>query len=472
MSLIGAVRRTLQRYHLAGPDTRLAVALSGGPDSTVLLHLLHQLHDAGELRLVGVAHLNHQLRATADRDEHACARMAASYGLPFIVERADVRGAAVADGRSLEDAAHTLRYAFYARACAATGAEVMALGHTQDDQAETFLLRLVRGAGSRGLAAMYPKNGQVIRPLLDCSRSEVHAFLKTAGLPVVHDETNDDVGIPRNRVRAELLPLLADRFNPAIVDALAGAADLARADEALIGALARDWVSKHVYVDGTRTRISLEALRAAPRAVAFRALHQAMTGAAGGRLVGFDHVRHGWEVVLGEAAGFDAPGHRVERYGDNVVLTGRPAGSAGRPTGVATTPSSGFSHHLPVPGEVLIPEIGCVMSAEVVLSPQNAPRPNGRLAVVPKEKVAAGLGVRSRRPGDRFQPTKAGHRKLQDLFVDRKVPRTERDRVPIVTDAEGRIVWVAGHALDHDFQVTDPVQAVVILRLKGVGGSC
>lgn len=437
-----------------------------------LLHLLRHLAREGDLQLVAVAHLDHQLRAASASDATFCAAVAAECNLPFITERADVTDVAAREQRSLEDAAHELRYAFYERACAETGADVVALGHTRDDQAETFLLRLVRGAGSRGLAAMYPRNGRVIRPLLECSRAEVHAFLKAGGFPSVHDASNDDVGIPRNRVRAEVLPLLKDRFNPNVVGALADAADLARADEEVMSALGRDWVSKHVIEDGSRFTLPTDELLTTARAVAFRALHEVMSRAAAGRLIGFDDVQRSWAVASGELTGFDAPGHRVERYGNNVVLTGRPAGSAGRPTGVATTPAPGFSHRLPVPGEVLIPEIGCVMSAEVVLSEQNAPRPNGLLAVVPKEKVAAGLGVRNRRPGDRLRPTGAGHRKLQDLFVDRKVPRQERDRVPIVTDAEGRIVWVAGHALDADFRVTDPAQAVVILRLKAVGGSC
>jgi tRNA(Ile)-lysidine synthase len=121
---------------------------------------------------------------------------------------------------------------------------------------------------------------------------------------------------------------------------------------------------------------------------------------------------------------------------------------------------------------VSLPEIGCVMSAEEVSSSANLPSLSGVTAVVPRDLVAGGLAVRNRRPGDRLRPSQAGHRKLQDELVDRKVPRAERDRIPIVTSADGRIVWVAGYVLDTGFRVSDPAQAVVILRLKGVGGSC
>ena len=148
--------------------------------------------------------------------------------MPFAADRGDVRARARRERRSLEDAARRERYEFFERARRQFGADVVALGHTRDDQAETFLLRLVRGAGPRGLAAMYPRHGTIIRPVLDCRRLELRKYLDERNMRYVDDETNDDVAIPRNRVRAELIPLLADRFNPAIVDALAHEAELSR----------------------------------------------------------------------------------------------------------------------------------------------------------------------------------------------------------------------------------------------------
>lgn len=473
MSLIDRVRRTLQRHHLASSSTRVVAALSGGPDSMALVHLLRELDAAGELRLVAVAHLNHGLRAAAGTDEQFSAAVAGSLGLPFTTERIDVRAIAAAEHRSIEDAAHTARSAFFERAVARHRADVTAVGHTRDDQAETVLLRLIRGAGSRGLSAMHPRNGVVIRPLLDCSRADVRSFLETRAIAFVHDASNDDVGIPRNRVRAELLPLLVQRFNPRMVDVLAAEAALARADHQFLDPMAEQWCASHLVQAQSGTWTSdADVLAALPPAVAWRVLHKAMSRAAHGRLIGFDDVERAWAVVAEGGAAFDAPGHRVERVGRYVVLSSRPAGSASRRPAVPGGQVLAFSHPLPVPGEVAVPEIGCVVSAEFALSAQHAPRADGLTAVVPKDRVAGGLAVRNRRPGDRLRPSSAGHRKLQDLLVDRKVPRAERDRIPIVVDADGRIVWVAGHALDRDFQVSDPAQAVVILRLKGVGGSC
>ncbi|MFN7980274.1 MAG: tRNA lysidine(34) synthetase TilS [Vicinamibacterales bacterium] len=472
MSLIDDVRRTVRLHNLATSTTRVAVALSGGPDSTALLCALRELHAAGDLQLAGVVHLNHQLRPDAEADEAHCARLAARLDLPFVSERADVRATARREHRSIEDAAHHVRHAFFIRAAAALGADVVALGHTMDDQAETVLLRLLRGAGTRGLAAMRPKRGVVIRPLLATSREAVHAFLRERGIDALQDASNDDRSIPRNRVRAELLPLLTSRFNPRIVQTLALEADLAREDEAYFAPLVDAWVAEHVRrpKDGV-VQLERAALASVPTAVAWRVLHLLMREAAGRRPVSKIHVALAWDVVAGQAPAWDGPHHRLERVGADVVLTTRPAGTTGRPHRTTGPRVPAFCRNLPVPGEVTLPETGHVLSAEVAELDGHPPEANRWTAVVPKDRVAAGVVVRNRRAGDRLRVSDAGHRKLQDLLVDRKVPREMRDQVPIVTDQTGRIVWVAGVAQDRDFQVKDPVQAVVILRLKAVGGS-
>ena len=192
-----------------------------------LAHLIGELDAAGELRAVGVAHFNHQLRNAADADERFCESMAATLGWPMLTDRDDV-AARAARATIHRTAARRGTLRVFTRARLHFNADVVAVGHTRDDQAETFLLRLLRGAGPRGLAAMHPKNGPIIRPLLDCRRGELRAYLDARGLTFVEDETNSDVTIPRNRVRAELVGLLERRFNPGIVDVLADEAALAR----------------------------------------------------------------------------------------------------------------------------------------------------------------------------------------------------------------------------------------------------
>ena len=471
--LLDRVRRTIRQHDLATPATRVVVALSGGGDSVALAHLLRALHDAGDLNAVGVAHFNHQLRDDADRDEMFSRSLAEQLGWPFLVEREDVAARARRDRRSIEHAARTARHEFFERAGAHFSADVVALGHTRDDQAETVLLRLLRGAGPRGLSGMHPRSGRAIRPLLDCRRAELREFLAERGLPFVEDATNDDVAIPRNRVRAELVPLLEDRFNPSVVDALANQAELAR-DEWL-------WMLDELRSRSLEARTSnlepgtwsfeREGLLSAPRALRRLALWRAMSDASGGRTVSVQHVAAALRIVEASspAGCVDAPGHVVERIGDRVVLRN------GRSNDVRLRAADFFRYPLSIPGEVSLPEHGCIVSAALTeagdLSDEawRARMGSRATAVLAMHGWTAPLSVRNRRPGDRFRPFGLDRqKKLQDFFVDRKVARADRDHVPIVVDENDRILWVAGHEIDEAFRVTDASRAVLILTLRQV----
>ena len=185
MTLAASVLRTIRRDALIEPGGRVVVALSGGPDSVALVYLLRELQDGGHVSLAGVAHFNHQLRGPeADADEAFCRSLADELSLPIECGTADVRFAARQQRRSIEDAARTLRYRFLEQAADRLGADRIAIGHSRDDQAETFLLRLLRGSGPRGLAGILPRAGRVIRPLLDLPRAELRAYVVVTGAAV------------------------------------------------------------------------------------------------------------------------------------------------------------------------------------------------------------------------------------------------------------------------------------------------
>ena len=478
MSVIGRVRQFIRQHDLIRPDTRVVAAVSGGSDSTALAHILRELGAEGAGRLVGLAHFNHQLRESAADDERCAAAIADVIGVPLFVEREDVAARARRERRSIEDAGRTARHAFYGRARQHFSADTVALGHTRDDQAETVLLRLIRGAGPRGLAAMYPRKGHIIRPLLGVKREELRAWLGERRVTFVEDETNADVSIPRNRVRAELLPLLTARFNPSIVDTLADEADLAReiwewmtaaaaAHQGSVGSKGSVGSGGSGGSKGSGSEeLHVEMLRAAPRALRRLIVWEAMRRTARGRPVGLGHVEAALRLM--ETGGsIDAPSHRVERVGDRLVLTGRTPGTRGQPPNL-------FRYPLSIPGEARLPEAGWIVSAERAES--GATVGNGGLeqaapgvAIVRGDLCRGPLSVRNRRPGDRFTPLGLdGRKKLQDFFVDRKVARRERDAVPLVVDAADRIVWVAGHGIDEAFRVTDSAQAVVIFKVRRV----
>ncbi len=469
LDLIDRVRHTIDRYALAQRETRVVAAVSGGADSVALVHLLRALHDQRALSLVGVAHFNHQLRPAADADERFCEETAAALGVACLAEREDIGALARRSRQSIEHAARTARHAFFERARRYFGADVVALGHTTDDQAETFLLRLIRGAGARGLAAMHPRTGTIIRPLLDCRRLDLRAWLGARGLGFVHDESNEDVSVPRNRIRAELVPLLERRFNPGIVGVLAGEADLARDEWQWMEALVDERWPHVCRREGPRWRLDAESLARASNALVRMVVRRAMVE-AGGREVSLRDVDRLVELIKRGGAAFDAPGHRVERVGPDVVLTSRPRGARGRPA-AAGAPVNFFSYPLSIPGEVALPEAGCILTADVATAGgPPAVSGSGTSTFVRRDRCQA-LAVRNRRPGDRFRPIGlGGAKKLQDFFVDRKVARHLRDRVPIVVDDSDRIVWVAGHAIDEEFRVSDASQAVIILSLRPLAG--
>jgi len=463
METIERVRRFIARHQLADRGTRVMVAVSGGSDSVALAHLVRELSAAGDCQIAGIAHFNHQLRETADRDERFTVAVAESFGWPIEIDREDVAARARRERRSIEAAARAARHEFFERARTALDADVVALGHTRDDQAETFLLRLLRGAGPKGLAAMHPRRGTIVRPLLSSRRTELREYLAARRIEFLEDESNADVTIPRNRVRAELLPLLERRFNPAVVDVLADEAELAR--ETWL------WMEKETSnFKPQNSEFDVTALRATPEALRRFVLWKAMNVAARGRPVSFEHVEAALELLGAEADGsVDAPGHTVQRLGARIVLR------AGDPRDRRRTHSGAnfFDYPLSIPGEVPLPQAGCVLAAEswpggIDLRSLGA---DPSAAAVRRDLCSGPLRVRNRRPGDRFRPFGLnGRKKLQDYFVDRKVARQRRDEVPLVVDDRDRIVWVAGFDIDEAFRVTESAQAVIILRLKLLGG--
>jgi tRNA(Ile)-lysidine synthase len=467
MSLIESARRTICRYGLLRRDGRVVVALSGGADSVALLFALREIGASEGFQVVGAAHLNHQLRGSdADGDEEFCLRLAAELDVPLHVERRDVAALARAIGVSVEQAAHDARHEFYVRAASDFDADAVAVAHTTNDQAETFLLRLLRGAGPRGLSGMHPRSGIVVRPFLESSRAEIRSFLAASRIAFREDATNDDRTIPRNLIRHELLPFLETRFSPRIVDILNREAAIAREDAAYLESAASAVAERLIVHAANTVEIAIDDLVAQPPAIARRVIRRAQQIASGGRFVGFDDVEAVLLFAVSNVTGpVDLPGHRVNRRGRRLVLTK----SSGRRAPDAPIE---FSYELDIPGRVHVPEAACAISADVraVPSGQSATRLwalAGRSdeVVLEGDRLTRPLAVRNRRPGDRFRPLGlAGRKKLQDLFVDAKVERAIRDTIPVIVDSAGRIVWVAGHAPADEFRVTDRTRAVVILK--------
>jgi tRNA(Ile)-lysidine synthase len=335
--LLERVQQTVSEQALVGSGDVLVAGVSGGADSTALALVLADLAPRLGARLVALAHLNHQLRETADADEGFCRQLAARLGVAFDSRRVDVAAESRRRKTSVEDAARTVRYLFLSDVAAARGATRVAVGHTRNDQAETVLLRLVRGAGPVGLAAIYPRAGQIIRPLLDARRTDVEAWLRERGETWREDESNQNRTIPRNKVRHELLPWLIEAFGAGVVDVLARQAALSRDDAEWFELVATETAARLVIEDGTVLTLELGALGALHPAIGRRVVLDALRRTASGRFVGFDHVEAALALGQAGSGAIDAPGQRIEcrqgrlRFAPQTPDPGREGRRRGRP---------------------------------------------------------------------------------------------------------------------------------------------
>ena len=462
MTLLARVRRFAARHDMWRRDTRVIAAVSGGSDSVAMVSLLHELHTANELRLDAIAHLNHGIRPEATEDEAFCRALAARLDVPFVATQVNVPAVAREKRQSLELAGRIVRRAFLEDVRRTRQAECIATAHTEDDQAETVLLRVLRGTGARGLSGIAPCGDRRIRPVLCATRAELRQHLDARRESWREDQTNADVTHPRNRVRHNLLPYIEQYFNPSVRRALVRVADVARVEDRM---LAREAAAASVGIlrcDDGVVSVDGGALMALPEAIRRRVVMHALA-AARVAAPSHDDVASILDVAAARWPALDLSRVRAEHFRGNVVLI--PRGRVASRTSSTPRSLAPFCFELSVPGHVRT-DSGWVVEAEGFESPLRV-EGHPDVAQIDAATISDGLTVRSRRPGDRLRPVGlGGSKKLQDLLVDRKVSRAERDALPIVTDKEGRIVWVAGHVLGEEFRVTERTKAVIILKLR------
>jgi tRNA(Ile)-lysidine synthase len=322
--MLDQLRSFAARHALWRPDTRVISALSGGADSVALLVLLRDLHHAGDLILEAAAHLHHGIRAAAaDADQAFCHALCSRLGVTFITSQIDVPEAARLERRSVEVAARRARQLFFDQVRTARGAHVVATAHTENDQAETVLLRMVRGTGGRGLSGIAPRRDFLIRPLLSTSRSTIIAELEARQQDWREDVTNGDLANPRNRVRHELLPYLQAHFNPSVSSALSRLADITRSDETWMEGVAAELLCNRVRVEEGSVSLDVSGFETLPEGLARRVTRCALETAKPGHTFNLGEVDAVWTVITGARTATEFSGLRVERFSDSAVLLKR-----------------------------------------------------------------------------------------------------------------------------------------------------
>jgi tRNA(Ile)-lysidine synthase len=439
------------------PQGLVIAACSGGPDSMALLDLLASGRDVYGYTLAA-AYLDHGLRGDeGKKDAQAVKAFCDRMGASFFTDSADCRKQAQDGSLSLEDACRQVRYNFLNRIRMDTGATAVATGHTADDNAETVLMNILRGAGSRGLAGIPRQRGWLIRPLLGFWREELLAYLSAKGISYREDKTNLDESFFRNRVRHRLIPVLEQDYNPAVKRGLAQTADIFEKEEEIW----RDVLAEAQHASGWQQGdeyVSMDLARFEKQkpAVQRRLIREGLTGSRDYlRGVSFDHVESVLDTAAKGSGAVDLTGDRRAWVSGGRLYLGRKVSEA--PPVEAT---------LPLPGRVCVTGLDVEVSAEVMDESWPDPKSTGsERSILDLDKIKPPLAVRNMRPGDRFRPLGMdGAKKLSDFFIDLKVPRHLRSYVPLVVDRDG-VVLVAGYRPSERVKVDSSTKRVVILTI-------
>ena len=459
--MFAAFRSSVVDGGLVVPGDRVVAALSGGPDSVALVALLLKLREEMLLE-VRLAHYNHRLREEAAEDERFVRDLARRWALTLAVGSADVRAFAAANKLNLEEAGRELRYGFLRRTAEAAGATRIATGHTMTDQAETVLMRLMRGAGIAGLAAIAPvvpgEPCPIVRPLLAIPGPDLRAWLAAEGLPSREDASNRDLRFLRNRVRAELLPELERRYEPRVVAHLARLAAIAREEDELLGGFVRELADELIVRKGRDLFLDMKTLPFLLPALARRVAREYLREVLGDlRGISYDDVAA--LVALGE--GKELPLRK------GVVLR-RETGLIGRKK-LKPKPAP-YRFLWDGRGELVIPGAGFSFTGSrrgpAGRGPRSLKGDDASGAVLDAEELDFPLLVRNRRPGDLYRPLGApGRKKLKEVLREKGVPAAERDRLPVFV-SRGEIVWAPGLPVAERFKVGERTKNVLSVRVR------
>lgn len=457
---IERLRETLRRFELLGKGDRVLVALSGGPDSVALLYGLLALQAEFDLKLY-VAHLNHKLRGKeSNEDERFVKELTGQLKLKFFSKRIDVKKEAKKRKLSIEECARQVRYQYLEKLAERIKATKIATGHQADDQAETFLMRLLRGAGGAGLSGIRPKRGKIIRPLIQIKREEIEKFLKASRIPYRLDSSNYLTDYFRNKIRLSLLPLIKEKFSPKIVDILNRTADIISGQQEYVEKISeqilqnigmkrrntiilasQEFISYDICLQREIIRLCVRELEGDLNQLTYESVERALN---------LTHQKKsGKKVQLVDRIWMEKSEKELVCYKEE----------KGRE----------FDYPLTLPGAVDLKDRGIKIRAKIVnrrFAPKNIFTQNRNIAYLDWEKLKRPLRLRTRREGDRFSPLgMEGTKTLADFFIDAKVPHRLRGEVPILT-SKGKIVWVVGYRIGDEFKVTDKTKRVLRVEVR------
>lgn len=453
--LVESVAKIAGAHSMFRPGDRVLAAVSGGPDSVALLHLLRELAPRMAFT-IGVAHLDHGLRPEARDEAEFVNTLARDLALPFHSAEQDVAAYRERHGLSLEEAARAVRYDFYRKVAATEGYQKVALGHHRDDNAEMVLMNLLRGSGPLGLSGIPPvRDDLIVRPLINTTRAQIMAYLQRRQLRYVTDASNADLCFTRNRIRHVLLPLIRKDFNPNILATLHRTATIMADENAWLESQTDPlWDNTLLAADSRQLSLDQKALAGMPRAAARRLLRRALYRLAGSlRRITFSHVDRLIELTTAtENARVDLPGLiSAFKQADRLVL--QVMNSPRQPL-TAERPGEPYEYIIDldkISAAVAYDQVINATGGRVtfkLLSDRHISEMDASgqyTALFDIDQLSFPLLLRNYRPGDRFRPLgMQGTKKLKKLFSERNVPLPERECWPVLTCGP-EILWVLGH---------------------------
>lgn len=441
--MIDKVKDTLERYSMLKKGARVLLCVSGGGDSVAMLSVFNFLKKGLGLKLF-IAHLNHALRGRdSDKDEEYVRRLSRRYKVPIVSAREDIKSLARVNRESLEQAARKARYNFFLNVARRSDIDIIATAHNRDDQAETVLMRLLRGTGLKGLRGISPVrklNGfLLIRPLIETSRKEVEAYLKRKKIKPRLDTTNLKPKFFRNKLRLKLLPFLEKEYSPGIKDLLSNLADLLDEDYNYLNLQQEEAFKRLAKVKNEAISFSLAAFKREHLSIQ-RALARKAIELLKGGLESIEY-RH-WQEL--ESLAYE----RV--FGSIVHLPGAVEAIKTKTTlSFRKKSPKGLNKRELKPVAVNIPGVTNfgkkTIRAEIVKRPRYVNGHSKTEEYLDAEKITLPLILRLRRPGDRMMPLgMKGYKKIKDIFIDEKVPRRRRNNIPLVASANDEILWLCG----------------------------
>jgi tRNA(Ile)-lysidine synthase len=426
---------------MLAPDEIVVVCVSGGADSVGLLYILAELEEYN-LKLI-VSHLNHGIRPKeGKRDAKFVEGIARKLNLPFELKEVNTPEFKKGSNLSLEEAARILRYGFFKEVMSKHRAQKIATAHTLDDQAETVLMRIIRGSGTLGLSGIPPvSQGYIIRPLIETSRSNIENYLREREINWIEDSTNRTKDFLRNRIRLELIPGLQD-YNPNIKQALSRTASILRVQEGFIKSRAKNWLD-YVFESSGKNELlgTISRYKSVPEALRFAFLRMAIEKLKGDlRRIAFDHISSVDELLLSEAQSgeISLPETIVVSKGYDIFLLTRKSELRHE-----------FSFIIPSPRKWGFPDFEC----EVEITESRSLSEDKFTGVFDADSVQFPIEVRNFRPGDRFTPLgMKTFKKVKRFFIDEKIPRFLRTRIPLFI-SKGEIIWIGGMRVDERFKL-------------------